>query len=262
MILSAMAFRRLLYHTLGASCAKRFAQPRLGGSALVVAHFHRRAAVTSSRRHLLARCDVRQSVPAQQFSSNADEMDARKDIDVSGDWDDTDHVFTEWCERKGRNYRNSYLVPTALRRCPETGLGVLTKEPLAKGTIVYREEDVRNIQYSFDEVRGILRGIPDHADRELFLAHSWASRSGSELGSYFFSTCDKVSFTNHSSDPTTVMVGPPGNTSTICITTRDVAAGEELTMDYTAAFDEPKEYEQLFVDFLGKEMWQPPGNGE
>lgn len=112
------------------------------------------------------------------------------------------------------------LVRTRLQLSPIEGIGCFALEPLRAGTPVWR------FQHGFDRMID-----PELAAR---CDNSWLERYAQEcpFTGYWVLCADDARFINHSDDPNVSQHAPlfhPGYTGSAL---RDVAAGEELTMDY------------------------------
>jgi hypothetical protein len=119
------------------------------------------------------------------------------------------------------------LVPTRLAQSPIHGLGVFALAPIAKGTPVWRFEPGLDMTF----VPDIAARFPEHA-RAFFSRYGYLDRHLNRLILCF----DDARFVNHSATPnvaTDYARDPHG----LDVALRDIAAGEELTMDY-AGFEE------------------------
>jgi SET domain-containing protein len=115
------------------------------------------------------------------------------------------------------------LVRTVLRESAIHGLGVFADQDIPKGTVVWTLDPLIDRILTLDD----LERLPDHV--RLFV--QVYSEYFSELGLVVLSG-DNDRFTNHSADPNTVVVLPNGPAAKV-IAARDIAAGEEITCDYT-----------------------------
>jgi uncharacterized protein len=119
------------------------------------------------------------------------------------------------------------LVPTRLAQSPLHGLGVFAAAPIAKGTPVWRFEPGLDMDFAPD----IVETLPEHV-REFFRHYGYVDRNLNRLILCF----DDARFVNHCGMPnvaTDYARDPHG----LDVAIRDIAAGEELTMDY-AGFEE------------------------
>lgn len=115
------------------------------------------------------------------------------------------------------------LVSTSVRQSPIHGLGLFAEAPIAKGTPVWDYEPALD------------RILPE-ADLARYPAHvadylETYCEYFPELGLLVLSG-DNDRFTNHADDPNTEVVLPNGPEARV-IAARDIAAGEEITCDYT-----------------------------
>ena len=120
------------------------------------------------------------------------------------------------------------LVPTRLAQSPIHGFGVYAAGLIPKGTPVWRFE--RGLDMEFDP--GIVETLPEHV-RTFFSHYGYLDRHVKRIILCF----DDARFVNHSDAPnleTEYAQDPYG----LDVALRDIAAGEELTMDY-AGFEEP-----------------------
>ena len=119
------------------------------------------------------------------------------------------------------------LVPTRLAQSPIHGFGVYAAAPIPKGTPVWRFE--RGLDMEFDP--GIVETLPEHV-RTFFSHYGYLDRNVKRIILCF----DDARFVNHSDTPnvaTDYAQDPYG----LDVALRDIAAGEEITMDY-AGFEE------------------------
>ena len=119
------------------------------------------------------------------------------------------------------------LVPTRLAPSAIHGFGVFAVAQIAKGTAVWRFAKGLDMEFSPD----IVPTLPAHV-REFFSHYGYLDRNVKRIVLCF----DDARFVNHSDTPnvaTEYAQDPYG----LDVALRDVAAGEELTMDY-AGFEE------------------------
>ncbi len=120
------------------------------------------------------------------------------------------------------------LVPTIIRPSLIQGLGLFAAEPIAKGTITWAFEPGFDMLFAREQVAAM-----PPLQRDLLLRHGYLSLV---LGKYVF-CADDGRFWNHSARPNNGEVVQPRHPEPANIALRDIAAGEELTVDYRA-FDE------------------------
>jgi SET domain-containing protein len=115
------------------------------------------------------------------------------------------------------------LVPVRLDRSPIHGFGVFAVAPIAAGTEVWRFTP----GFDLDLDPRLLDAQPDPARRTL-LHYGYVDPRLRR----FVLCCDDYRFVNHSDRPNlrTEPIEPHG----VDIAARDIAAGEELTVDYDA----------------------------
>jgi SET domain-containing protein len=119
------------------------------------------------------------------------------------------------------------LVPTRLAPSAIHGFGVFAAEPIAKGTAVWRFAKGFDMEFSPD----IVPTLPAHV-REFFSHYGYLDRNVQRIVLCF----DDARFVNQSDMPnvaTDYAQDPYG----LDVALRDIAAGEELTMDY-AGFED------------------------
>jgi len=119
------------------------------------------------------------------------------------------------------------LVPTRLAPSHIHGLGVYAVAPIAKGTPVWRFERGLDMEFNPD----IVPMLPAHVQK-FFRHYGYLDRNVKRIILCF----DDARFVNHSNAPnvaTDYAKDPHG----LDVALRDIAAGEELTMDY-AGFEE------------------------
>ena len=121
------------------------------------------------------------------------------------------------------------MVDTELRSSSIHGLGVFLLEPVRKGDLIWRFDARIDRVYSLDEVAS----LPEHVQRYLRTYSTWNEAAG------LYVLCgDNGRFFNHSEDPTTVSNAISfGEDHAV----RDLAAGEELTSDYTTICDDVRQ---------------------
>jgi hypothetical protein len=115
------------------------------------------------------------------------------------------------------------LVRTSVRQSPIHGLGVFAEEDIPDGTILWRFDPVLDRVIPEEE----LDGMPGHLVDFIEVYSEYFP----ELGVLVLSG-DNDRFTNHSDDPNTEVVLPNGPEALVRAR-RDIAAGEEITCDYT-----------------------------
>jgi SET domain-containing protein len=120
------------------------------------------------------------------------------------------------------------LVPTRLAPSAIHGFGVFAAAQIAQGTPVWRFARGLDMEFRPD----IVPTLPAHV-REFFAHYGYLDRNVQRIILCF----DDARFVNHSDAPnvaTDYAQDPYG----LDVALRDIAAGEELTMDY-AGFEEP-----------------------
>ena len=119
------------------------------------------------------------------------------------------------------------LVPTRIGPSAIHGIGVFAVAPIVKGTPVWRFEKGLDMEFAPD----FAAHFPEHV-RAFFAQYGYVDRNLNRLILCF----DDARFVNHSDAPnvgTDYAQDPHG----LDLALRDIAAGEELTMDY-AGFEE------------------------
>lgn len=114
------------------------------------------------------------------------------------------------------------LVPTRLAPSTIHGLGVFAAMPIGKGTAVWRFEAGLDMEFAPD----IVEALPKHV-REFFSRYGYIDRNLNRLILCF----DDARFVNHSDAPN-VTTDYARDSHGLDVALRDIAAGEELTMDY------------------------------
>jgi SET domain-containing protein len=122
------------------------------------------------------------------------------------------------------------LVPTRLAQSPIHGFGVFAAAPVAKGTPVWRF--AKGLDMDFDP--GIVDTLPQHV-RIFFSHYGYLDRNVRRIILCF----DDARFVNHSDAPN-VATDYAQDAYGLDVALRDIAAGEELTMDY-GGFEENAE---------------------
>jgi SET domain-containing protein len=119
------------------------------------------------------------------------------------------------------------LVPTRLAQSPIHGFGVFAVAPIRKGTPVWRFEKGLDMEFSQD----IVPTLPEHV-RTFFSHYGYVDRNVGRIILCF----DDARFVNHSDVPN-VATDYAQDSHGLDVALRDIAAGEELTMDY-AGFEQ------------------------
>jgi uncharacterized protein len=126
------------------------------------------------------------------------------------------------------------LVPTRLAQSLIHGFGVFAVAPIVQGTPVWRFAKGLDMEFSAD----IVDTLPAHV-QAFFSHYGYLDRSVKRIILCF----DDARFVNHSDAPnvaTDYAQDPYG----LDVALRDIAAGEELTMDY-AGFEEQSDGRRL-----------------
>jgi SET domain-containing protein len=119
--------------------------------------------------------------------------------------------------------RSMLLVATRLAPSPIHGIGVFAASSIAVGTPIWRFEP--GLDLDLDPALAV--DLPEHA--RTFLAHfAYVDRYINRLILCF----DNGRFVNHSDDPN-ILCDYSQDRFGIDIAARDIAAGEEITTDYT-----------------------------
>jgi hypothetical protein len=114
------------------------------------------------------------------------------------------------------------LVPTRLAQSPIHGFGVFALEPIAQGTPVWRFAKGLDMEFAAD----IVATLPPHV-RTFFSHYGYLDRNVQRIILCF----DDARFVNHSAMPN-VATDYAQDAYGVDVALRDIAAGEELTMDY------------------------------
>jgi SET domain-containing protein len=114
------------------------------------------------------------------------------------------------------------LIPTRIGPSKIHGIGVFAAEPIVKGTAVWRFEKGLDMEFSPE----IVDGLPEHV-RTFFSQSGYLDRNVKRIILCF----DDARFVNHSDAPN-VATDYAQDLYGLDVALRDIAAGEELTMDY------------------------------
>ena len=114
------------------------------------------------------------------------------------------------------------LVPTRLAQSQIHGLGVFAAAPIAKGTPVWRFQPGLDMEFAPE----IAERFPEHV-RAFVSRYGYVDRNLNRLILCF----DDARFVNHSDAPN-VATDYARDRHGLDVALRDIAAGEELTMDY------------------------------
>jgi SET domain-containing protein len=116
------------------------------------------------------------------------------------------------------------LVKTKVQPSAIHGLGLFAAEFIPKGTITWRFDPAFDLYFDPKEVESMSK-----EKRELIQEFAYLSK---QSGKYVYSI-DNTRFTNHSSNPNVDNTEvPSGNTEVVGRAKRDIAEGEEMTIDY------------------------------
>jgi SET domain-containing protein len=129
------------------------------------------------------------------------------------------------------------LIQTNLRPSPIEGLGLFAARPIPKGTITWAFDPRFDLLFDAEEVERL-----PALQRDLMLRHGYLSI---QLHKYVL-CADDARFWNHSATPNNAQILRPGDVEPANVALRDIAAGEELTVDYRT-FDA--------VDAVSGEAW-------
>jgi SET domain-containing protein len=114
------------------------------------------------------------------------------------------------------------LVPTRLAQSPIHGFGVYVVAPIPKGMPVWRFERGLDMEFAPD----IVETLPEHV-RTFFSHYGYLDRNVKRIILCF----DDARFVNHSDTPN-VATDYAQDAYGLDVALRDMAAGEELTMNY------------------------------
>jgi len=164
------------------------------------------------------------------------------------------------------NDKTGFCVSYTVRDTPDKGLGVFTDVPTSKGTILYRNIREQLKVYDEQSLKEFL-GQLSKSEVVYELTHMFGLP---EFPGYIIRISDDGALINHSSQPTTAMSNRSGdneipyNTSPqniqdvedaflsdrfALIAIQDVKAGDELTMDYNIAVEDPSYYDALYEEY-------------
>lgn len=111
-----------------------------------------------------------------------------------------------------------FIIPTYLSKSPIHGVGVFTPEPIKKGTLLWEFEPSVDWKITPEELERFPEPYQSRFRMYCYLLPE---------GVYVFCG-DNAKYMNHSTDPN--CDDPEGRYT---VANRDIAAGEELTSDYT-----------------------------
>jgi SET domain-containing protein len=114
------------------------------------------------------------------------------------------------------------LVPTRLAQSSLHGLGVFAVAPIPKGTALWRFTP--GLDMEFDA--SIVETLPEHV-RQFFAHYGYLDKNVKRIVLCF----DDARFVNHSDTPN-IATDYTQDAYGLDVALRDIAAGEELTMDY------------------------------
>jgi SET domain-containing protein len=127
------------------------------------------------------------------------------------------------------------LVKTTLAPSSIEGLGVFAAEGIKAGTIVWKFVPGVDLLLSDEKISRLPNIVTEVCER-------YAYRHG-RMNNYVLCG-DDARFVNHSDDPNTMGIYPPGDDQGFDIATRDIEEGEEITCDY-------RTFDPEFVKKLG-----------
>lgn len=114
------------------------------------------------------------------------------------------------------------LVQVRVAASPIHGLGVFAVAPIARGTVVWRFTP----GFDLDLDPALLDAQPAHF-RAVLLHYGYIDPRLNR----FILCCDDARFINHSDTPNLLM-DPTDDRYAVDVAARDIAAGEEMTVDY------------------------------
>jgi hypothetical protein len=148
------------------------------------------------------------------------------------------HFFrTSEEEEEAFKMSNGFLVRVIVKYVnPVKGSGVFAEDFIAEGTLLWVPTLVK--KYSRQEVLMYLSGITDREEAAIWLRQAFVLDNEPEY--LCVNVDDDGRFVNHSSDPNTGFA----STDRPSVALRDIAAGEELTCDYSG-LGSPQWYRDL-----------------
>lgn len=121
------------------------------------------------------------------------------------------------------------LIGTYLDKSPIQGLGVFAKNPVPKGTVIWRLDPRFDQLIEVEQYESTAGPIKSYLDR-----YCYPRRSDPR---YVVFEADDARYMNHADDPN---FGYLSEDEAIAL--RDIAAGEELTCDYNVFFEDGFEF--------------------
>lgn len=124
-----------------------------------------------------------------------------------------------------------FIVDTYIGVSEGKGLGVFTKNPIKKGTIIWEFIDGLDIKVHKNIVNEL-----NESQKAFIKKYFWREND------YYYSSCDDSRFQNHSATPNSIVFG-----ENKMIASSDIESGEEILADYSSFDDDYDSYkDQLF----------------
>lgn len=127
------------------------------------------------------------------------------------------------------------LVKSKLKNSSIHGIGLFSEELVPKDTLVWEFKEKFDVVLSKKELNSL-----SDAAKEQFLNYAYISKI---TGNYILCS-DDSRFFNHNDNPNTKCFKPDTAShaeALVCISTREIIPGEELTCDYSDFDDDPSD---------------------
>ena len=164
--------------------------------------------------------------------------------------------------------KNGFCIPYTVRDTAEKGRGVFANSLILKGTILWRHVRGQYAVYDEHTLTKYLAKL-SHSDAVYELTHMFGVP---EFPGFVIKVFDDGALLNHSQQPNVEMNRAKGDKKLPCNNMRDVqdallderfslvakqdlAAGEELTMDYNIGIEDPPYYDLLYEQYDISEPW-------
>jgi len=124
------------------------------------------------------------------------------------------------------------LIETYLAQSPGMGLGLFSKNLVAKGTIIWKFAEGFDIKVDKQKYKSL-----SEIQKKFVNKYFWAE------GDYLYSSCDHSVFQNHSSNPNSIATG-----KNEMIAAKDIYPNEEIVVSYDTFDDDFDNYKESLIE--------------
>jgi SET domain-containing protein len=122
------------------------------------------------------------------------------------------------------------FIKTKLDKSLIAGIGLIADQFIPKGTLIWRFEEGFDIRYESNYPDK----LPEIA-KEYFLSHAYNDPAVNK----WVMCGDDAKYINHSDNPNVIVTEERFNGETLAVASRDIAVGEELTINYRSFDSDP-----------------------